>query len=333
MRLCFASPTHEEIREGIAALAEVCRREFGVPTRISNVTRASHARPQIGDNGLRALSQVTWRNAVDLRNPSLPSRWKPASRASTSFRPISARIFEAHNIPPGAVEKVTARKVYPVMAPADYQGRSAGAPVKGPRGLIVSIAECPPHNGPGLHRHLNTVENFFCLTGRFEISWGDNGEHKTVLEPNDMISIPRGENRMFFNISDEVGRLLVMIVPETDQQVDPILYAPSLGKEIEDEYGKQALEGLQTHRLQVRGAGGLTARPSSPQLNAPLKSCTNCLVVIGARPTMSRIGWVFSWENAPLPPARAIETRCATSQSGMLRDFIPASACSSVIST
>ena len=54
-----------------------------------------------------------------------------------------------------------------------------------------------------------------------------------------MISIPRGENRMFFNISDEVGRLLVMIVPETDQQIDPITYAPSLGKEIENEYGRR----------------------------------------------------------------------------------------------
>jgi mannose-6-phosphate isomerase-like protein (cupin superfamily) len=151
----------------------------------------------------------------------------------------------AHGIPPGAVEKVTARKVYPVMAPPDYQGRSAGAPVKGPRGLVVSIAECEPHNGPGLHRHLNTVENFFCLSGRFEISWGDNGEHKTVLEPNDFVSVPRGENRMFFNISDEVGRLLVMIVPETEEQIDPIAYAPSLAKEIESEYGKSALEGLQ----------------------------------------------------------------------------------------
>ncbi len=39
MRLCFASPTHAEIREGIAALAEVCRKEFGVPTRIANVAR------------------------------------------------------------------------------------------------------------------------------------------------------------------------------------------------------------------------------------------------------------------------------------------------------
>jgi 2-aminoadipate transaminase len=42
MRLCFASPSHDEIREGVAALAEVCRREFGVPARIANVEK--HAR-------------------------------------------------------------------------------------------------------------------------------------------------------------------------------------------------------------------------------------------------------------------------------------------------
>jgi len=152
--------------------------------------------------------------------------------------------FDAHGIPPGAVEKITARRVYPVMAPADYQGRSAGAPVKGPRGLIVSIAECEPGNGPGLHRHLNTVENFMCLSGRFEIAWGDNGEHALVLEPLDMISVPRGENRSFRNVSDETGRLLVMIVPETAEQADPIAYAPSLAKEIESQYGKAALQGL-----------------------------------------------------------------------------------------
>jgi 2-aminoadipate transaminase len=31
IRLCFASPSHEEIHQGVAMLAEVCRREFGVP--------------------------------------------------------------------------------------------------------------------------------------------------------------------------------------------------------------------------------------------------------------------------------------------------------------
>ena len=51
--------------------------------------------------------------------------------------------LDTHQIPPGAMEKVTARRVYPVMTPPDYQGRSAGAPIKGPRGLIVSIASRP----------------------------------------------------------------------------------------------------------------------------------------------------------------------------------------------
>src|SRR5690348_2562349 len=153
--------------------------------------------------------------------------------------------FDAHGIPPDAMERVTARRVYPVMAPADYQGRSAGAPVKGPRGLIVSIAECNPGNGPGLHRHLNTVENFFCLSGRFEITWGAQGENTLVLEPLDMISVPRGEYRSFRNISNESGRLLVMIVPETEQQVDPISYSADVAKEIESEYGKSAVDGLQ----------------------------------------------------------------------------------------
>jgi 2-aminoadipate transaminase len=40
LRLCFASPSHQQIREGVAVLAEVCRKEFGVPARIANVERA-----------------------------------------------------------------------------------------------------------------------------------------------------------------------------------------------------------------------------------------------------------------------------------------------------
>lgn len=37
MRLCFANPTNEEIRSGVTTLAEICRAEFGVPSRIANV--------------------------------------------------------------------------------------------------------------------------------------------------------------------------------------------------------------------------------------------------------------------------------------------------------
>jgi 2-aminoadipate transaminase len=37
LRLCFANPSHQQIREGVGVLAEVCRKEFGVPARIANV--------------------------------------------------------------------------------------------------------------------------------------------------------------------------------------------------------------------------------------------------------------------------------------------------------
>jgi 2-aminoadipate transaminase len=39
MRLCFANPSHEEIRRGIAILAAVSSRQFGVPARSANVER------------------------------------------------------------------------------------------------------------------------------------------------------------------------------------------------------------------------------------------------------------------------------------------------------
>jgi 2-aminoadipate transaminase len=39
LRLCFANPSHTAIREGVAALADVCHRKFGAPVRTANVAR------------------------------------------------------------------------------------------------------------------------------------------------------------------------------------------------------------------------------------------------------------------------------------------------------
>jgi 2-aminoadipate transaminase len=39
LRLCFANPTEAQIREGVAVLADVCHKEFGVPLRGRNVGR------------------------------------------------------------------------------------------------------------------------------------------------------------------------------------------------------------------------------------------------------------------------------------------------------
>ena len=43
MRLCFASSSHDEIRAGIAVLADICAKEFGVPARIANVEQRATA--------------------------------------------------------------------------------------------------------------------------------------------------------------------------------------------------------------------------------------------------------------------------------------------------
>jgi 2-aminoadipate transaminase len=39
LRLCFASPTHEQIRAGIAAFAQVCYEATGIPVRGANLRR------------------------------------------------------------------------------------------------------------------------------------------------------------------------------------------------------------------------------------------------------------------------------------------------------
>ena len=41
MRLCFAHPSAQIIREGVAKLADVCYQEFGIPQRGSNIQRRS----------------------------------------------------------------------------------------------------------------------------------------------------------------------------------------------------------------------------------------------------------------------------------------------------
>ena len=43
LRLCFASPSHAQIRDGVAVLAEVCRKQFGIPARSGNVENRGRA--------------------------------------------------------------------------------------------------------------------------------------------------------------------------------------------------------------------------------------------------------------------------------------------------
>lgn len=150
----------------------------------------------------------------------------------------------ATGIPAAAFEQIAAHRIFPVLVPENYAGRSSMAPLKGPPGLVVTIAECPPGDGAGLHAHEQSVENFLCLNGRFEIAWGDKGEHSLILEPLDFVAIPRGVCRSFKNVSNETARLLVMIQIVGEEQADRVHHTPGVGADIEGKFGRKTVDAL-----------------------------------------------------------------------------------------
>lgn len=162
------------------------------------------------------------------------------------LRPYGKDFADSINVPEEAFKQLTADKVYTIMVPSDYEGRSKNAPIKSVRGAVVNIAECPPHNGPGLHVHEQTIENFFCISGSFDVIWGDNEEHSIKLGQWDFISIPPGVARKFHNHSDEVGRLLVIIQPIGDEQKDRVAYAPAVAENMRSAFGSDIVEKLKT---------------------------------------------------------------------------------------
>ena len=148
------------------------------------------------------------------------------------------------SIAPEVFEQLTARRVLSIMAPHNYTGRSAHAPIKSLPGAVISIAETPPGNAPALHCHDTAVENFFVINGRFRIIWGDEGQHSLELGPMDFISIPPGVNRTFLNISDETARLLAIIQPANDAQEDRVAFASSVAPRIADQFGENTVDAL-----------------------------------------------------------------------------------------
>ena len=149
------------------------------------------------------------------------------------------------SIAPEVFEQLTARRVLSIMAPHNYTGRSARAPIKSVPGAVISIAETPPGNAPALHCHDTAFENFFIINGRYRIIWGDEGQHSLELGPMDFISIPPNVNRTFLNISDETARLLAIIQPLTEAQEDRVAFATSVAPRIAAQFGEKTVEALE----------------------------------------------------------------------------------------
>lgn len=168
------------------------------------------------------------------------------------LKPVKQQYDATDGIPAEAYSTISADRTYILMGPAGLKSATGEDPpvIGGDGGEVftVNIATCPPGNGSPLHAHHYTHETFFCLNGRFKVSWGDNGEHSLVLEPYDMIAVPPGITRNFTNIADHESSLLVLVQGERDRFQDVDL-TPGLAEKIEHNFGAEVRRKLELKGL------------------------------------------------------------------------------------
>jgi quercetin dioxygenase-like cupin family protein len=118
----------------------------------------------------------------------------------------------ATGVPLEAKDVIYARKLLSVIGlESGSTPVSSDAPIRGAAGMTMTLAVCPPGQGPELHAHVKTYETFTVLRGRFEVRWNDDGSERLVLEEFDTVSVPPGVCRAFRNIGDDEGVLQVLI--------------------------------------------------------------------------------------------------------------------------
>jgi quercetin dioxygenase-like cupin family protein len=117
------------------------------------------------------------------------------------------------SIPQAALDMIYSRKLLSVVGLEQATGAAlgVGAPIRGAAGITMTLAVCPPGQGPSLHAHRKTFETFTVLRGKFEIRWNDDAGCSAVLEEFDTISVPPGVCRAFCNVGDSEGILQVII--------------------------------------------------------------------------------------------------------------------------
>jgi len=136
------------------------------------------------------------------------------------FRSLRALPIQNPSIPEGARDVVYARKLLSVIGLETKTPINAEAPITGAAGMTMTLAVCPPGQGPGLHSHRQTYETFTVMKGRFEVRWNDDGAERAVLELYDTISFPPGVCRAFRNIGEEEGILQVIITGGVHDMTD-----------------------------------------------------------------------------------------------------------------
>src|SRR5687767_11094447 len=99
------------------------------------------------------------------------------------FRSLKPLPIQNPSIPEKARDVIYSRKLLSVIGlEQDAQTPiNAEAPIRGAAGMTLTLAVCPPGQGPGLHSHRQTFETFTVLQGEFEVRWNDEGDESAVL--------------------------------------------------------------------------------------------------------------------------------------------------------
>ena len=101
------------------------------------------------------------------------------------------------------------KDIYSVIGANVQQDPGNVTPAIQPDGFNVAYAGAESGNGAALHDH-ETVEVFIPMSGSWLISWGDAGEHETVLEQWDCFAVPPGVMRAFKNIGDDYAVIMAI---------------------------------------------------------------------------------------------------------------------------
>ena len=137
-------------------------------------------------------------------------------------------------IPEKARDVVYSRKLLSVIGLEENAQTpiNAEAPIRGAAGMTMTLAVCPPGQGPGLHAHRQTYETFTVLEGEFEVRWNDDGAESARLRQFDTVSFPPGVCRAFRNVGAEEGILQVVITGGVHDMTD-IAFSENAKQEIE----------------------------------------------------------------------------------------------------
>ena len=148
------------------------------------------------------------------------------------FDQLSPLPIQQSDIPQAARDVVYSRKLLSVVGLETTTPINAAAPIIGAAGMTITLAVCPPGQGPGLHAHRQTYETFTVMKGRFEVRWNDDGSGSAILELYDTVSFPPGVCRAFRNVGSEEGILQVIITGGVHDMTD-IDFSENAKKEIE----------------------------------------------------------------------------------------------------